>query len=327
VAARLDVPVTGTQGDLLQKAHGWQVSTGYRWQKSDRHYVGSEYQADRDADSSQVVNKINLLDVGVRYNFTDRTSVSVGLPYFLASRSNPIRDQTRTVIDRSVTHSSSISDMVVTTRRWMRDPDSCKGGNFSLGLGIKMPTGASNHTDVRSTFVNGAIVSSVQPVDQSIQPGDGGVGFLVEGTGFKRLGARVIGYASGTYLFNPKQESGTDRGGNDPNTRYLSVSDQYLARVGAAWSKQAWTAALGGRLEGVPADDLIGGSRGFRRPGYAISVEPSLTFRHGRGAFTAGVPIAVYRNRTRSYADKINGGHGDAAFADYIVILGLSRSF
>ena len=35
------------------------------------------------------------------------------------------------------------------------------------------------------------------------------------------------------------------------------------------------------------------------------------------------VPIALYRNRTRSVADRaVPGRHGDAAFADYVVFLG-----
>ena len=59
----MDVPVTGTEGSPYPRPGSWQMSTGYRWQKSDRHYVGSEYQADRDADSSQVVNRVNLLDL------------------------------------------------------------------------------------------------------------------------------------------------------------------------------------------------------------------------------------------------------------------------
>ena len=115
----MDVPVTGTEGSPYPRPGSWQVSTGYRWQKSDRHYVGSEYQADRDADSSQVINRVNLLDLGVRYNWTRRTSLSVSLPYFIASRSNPIRDQNRVVFDRSVTHSNSISDSSFMARRWM----------------------------------------------------------------------------------------------------------------------------------------------------------------------------------------------------------------
>ena len=324
----MDVPVTGTEGSPYPRPGSWQLSTGYRWQKSDRHFVGSEYQENRDADSSQVVNRVHLLDLAVRYNWTQRTSISASLPYFIASRSNPIRDQNRVVFDHSVTHSNSISDTSVTARRWMKNPDSCKNGNFSLGLGLKAPTGQSDHTDVRRALVGGRIVEQPGvPVDQSIQPGDGGWGFAVEGLGFKRFGGRAVGYASASYLFNPEEQSKTDRGGNDPNTRYLSIADQYLARVGVASNFRWVTASLGGRLEGVPSSDLIGGDKGFRRPGFAISVEPGLTFRRGHSALTVGVPFAVYRNRTRSYADKINGGHGDAAFADYLVIVGFSRLF
>jgi hypothetical protein len=323
----MDVPVTGTEANPYPRAHSWQVASSYRWQKSYRHFVGSEEQTDREADSSQVINRIHLLDLNARYNWSPRTSFSLSVPYFIASRSNPIRDQTRTVIDRSVTHSNAIGDVSLMARRWMRDTETCKHSNVSLGLGLKFPTGQSDHTDVRRTFSAGGMVSSVVPVDQSIQPGDGGWGFTLEATGFRRFGLRVVSYASASYLFNPRQESGTDRGGNDPNTRFLSVADQYLARVGVAANFRRVTASLGGRVEGVPANDLIGGSRGFRRPGYAISVEPGLTLRRGRSALTVGLPVAVYRNRTRSYADKINGGHGDAAFADYLLIVGLARSF
>ena len=327
MAARLDVPVTGTRGTPYPKPGSWEVSTSYRWQKSHRHYIGDVEQTQREADGSQVINRISLFDLAVRYAWTQRTTVSASLPYFVASRSNPIRDQTQAVIDRSVTHSNSISDLGVSFRRWMMNPDTCKNGNFSLGAGLKFPTGQSDHLDVRRTFSRGQIVSSVVPVDQSIQPGDGGWGFTVEATAFRRFGTRTVAYASGTYLFNPQEVSGTDRGGTDPITRYYSISDQYLARIGAARFVRWATVSLGGRLEGVPADDLIGGSSGFRRPGYAISVEPGLSARFGHSALTVNVPVAVYRNRTRSYADKINGGHGDAAFADYLLIVGFSHLF
>ena len=46
-----------------------------------------------------------------------------------------------------------------------------------------------------------------------------------------------------------------------------------------------------------------------------------------RSGFSLGVPIAVYRNRTRSYADRLSGGHGDAAFADYLILATVSRAF
>jgi len=323
----MDVPVTGTEGSPYAKAKSWQTDLNYRHQMSHRHFVGSEEQTDRAADSSEVVNHINLLDLTVRYNISPRMSLSAGIPWFIASRSNPIRDSTRTVIGRSVTHADSPSDTGLTFRRWMRNPDSCKNGNFSLGFGIKAPTGVSDHQDVRTTFANGRLVSATVPVDQSIQPGDGGWGFTLEATGFRRFG-RSVGYASGSYLFNPQQENGTDRGGNDPNTRFYSIPDQYLARIGVAMPVWKFiSGSIGGRLEGVPSGDAFGGNRGFRRPGYAISVEPGLVFRHGRSALSVDVPVALYRNRTRSFADRANGGHGDAAFADYFLIFGFSRLF
>lgn len=42
------------------------------------------------------------------------------------------------------------------------------------------------------------------------------------------------------------------------------------------------------------------------------------------------VPIALYRNRIKSYADKLDPkgvAHGDAAFADYLVSLSLGQWF
>jgi len=47
----------------------------------------------------------------------------------------------------------------------------------------------------------------------------------------------------------------------------------------------------------------------------------------------AGVPVALVRNRTQSVPDKIttkltgNTTHGDAAFADYVVNIGMNIRF
>ncbi|HET7747046.1 MAG TPA: hypothetical protein VFM29_07070 [Vicinamibacteria bacterium] len=327
MAARMDVPVIGTKGTPYPREKGWQVSTGYRWQRSHRHFVGSEEQHERAEDSSEVVNNIHLVDVTTRYQATRRISLSVGVPYFMATRSFPIRNAAREVIDRSLTQARGPGDLAFSARRWMMDPDRCANGNVSLGLGFKLPTGEASALDVRRRFSNGAIVSTIEPVDQSIQPGDGGFGITAEAAGFRRLGGRVLGYASATYLLNPQETNHTFRGGTNPITRYMSVADQYLVRAGMARSFGSWTGSLGGRLEGVPSEDLLGGSNGFRRPGYAASVEPGLSYTRGQYSVSLGVPFAVYRNRTRSVSDKANGGHGDAAFADYLVLVGVSRSF
>jgi hypothetical protein len=326
VAARLDTPVLGVQ-DSYTGPNRWQVSMNYRYQYSHRHFVGPDEQKNRADDHSQVKNNIHLMEVGLRYNPNPQWSFSLNIPYFDATRSSPVRDSNRVVVDRSVVQASGLSDITLSARRLLWKPLKHPDGNLAIGLGVKIPTGEDDVFDDRKRLVNGQTVFTEESVDQSIQPGDGGWGFALEATGFRRFGGRSVGYASASYLFNPEEQSKTDRGGNDPNTRFLSIADQYLARVGAATNFRWVTASLGGRLEGVPSSDLLGGDKGFRRPGYAISVEPGLTFRRGHSALTVGVPVAVYRNRTRSYADKINGGHGDAAFADYILLLGFTRLF
>ncbi|MEZ4740515.1 MAG: hypothetical protein R2818_14425 [Flavobacteriales bacterium] len=71
--------------------------------------------------------------------------------------------------------------------------------------------------------------------------------------------------------------------------------------------------------------DLIGGSAGFRRPGYVLSVEPGLDWMRGRHDLFLSVPIAMVRNRLQSVTDKENSEitgtyrQGDAAFADYLI--------
>ena len=111
----------------------------------------------------------------------------------------------------------------------------------------------------------------------------------------------------------------------------MSVSDQYLARAGVIFpvpKARGWTASFGGRIEGIPVRDILGKSNGFRRPGYAISVEPGINYvRKGRDIWSLTVPIPVERNRRRSTSDIMDGRHGDAAFADYLIVAGWSHRF
>jgi len=91
--------------------------------------------------------------------------------------------------------------------------------------------------------------------------------------------------------------------------------------------------SLGGRIEGVPVEDVQGADKGFRRPGYAISIEPGITLIKNSWSFSVTTPVAVYRNRLQSVTDKqwteASGvyRHGDAAFADFSVTANISKSF
>jgi hypothetical protein len=139
--------------------------------------------------------------------------------------------------------------------------------------------------------------------------------FTVEAQGFLRLGAGFSGYAAGFYLFNPKEK--IDATG-------FSVPDAYMLRSGVDYmvaGVHGLTLSLGGRWEGIPPEDAIGKSRGSRRPGYAMSVEPGVNYTKGRFTINFALPVAVVRNRqmTKGATRK-----GDAAFADYTFNTSLS---
>jgi hypothetical protein len=326
----MDAPVIGADGPSGCDPHQWQVGFSWRHQKSFRHYIGDEEQVEREQEGSQVINWINLTDISIRYNLDERWSFSASIPYLIAKRSNPIRNEDRQVVGRSISSSHGISDIVLTARRWMFDPLASSNRNVWLGLGIKIPTGSAGVVGTRRRLIDGDLVTSVQTNDQSIQPGDGGFGVLLDVMAFQMFaGGRAAVYASGSYLANPGGTNGVVTFRSRESEAIMSIADQYVARVGVSSMIPGIAALAGGlgfRAEGVPARDLLGPSDGFRRPGYAYSIEPTLSYRVGVNTLSAGVPVALYRNRTISVPDSERGGHGDAAFADWILMVGISRS-
>lgn len=244
-----------------------------------------------------------------------------------ADRSSGLRDARRNVLDRTVTEAQGLGDISLSGHYWVFNPDENPDGNLSVGLGIKFPTG---EPDVMDETHNLAGVYRRVVVDQSIQPGDGGFGFTVEVNGFKKLVWDVSLYGSATYLFNPKDVNGVPTGRGRASEAEMSIADQFVARLG--FSRPVvpdWGLSLsfGGRIEGVPSNDAIGESNGFRRPGFAISLEPGIGWSGKSDSVTLLVPIAVYRDRVRSVSDVLVNGHGDAAFADYLILVGYSHKF
>lgn len=326
MAARIDAPVLGALDNSVGGGiHKWEASLSYRYQYSDRHFVGREEQEERQDENSQVTNNINVVDLSVRYNLNRRTSVSVSIPYLDATRTSGLRAN-GVIVDRVSVRSSGIGDIVVGGSRLLLDPAKPRRGNLSMSLGLKIPTGEEGVTDTRIRLVNGQRVGTVESVDQSIQPGDGGWGAVVGLSGYRLLdkGGALAAYGSGNYLINPEGTNGVRTFRGRPSEAIMSIADQYVVRAGLQVSPKIWRgvgAGLGGRIEGVPPHDLFGSSEGFRRPGYAISIEPSLSYSRGRTAVSLAVPIAIERNRQRSVSDLLVGGHGDAAFADSVVLL------
>ncbi|MEZ5332696.1 MAG: transporter [Thermoanaerobaculia bacterium] len=270
--------------------------------------------------------------MGVTYAVTDRFNLSLGIPLIEASWSLPTPTSPLPPGPRAEQNASGMGDISLTGRYWMLPAD--RKHNVSLGLGIKVPTGSDDETDVYPNIDGSNAVE--KPVDQSIQPGDGGWGILLDVQAFHQM-RHVTLFGSGTYLANPKDTNDTPSilvglgFGSNPTFEeegilVNSVPDQYLLRLGAVapFGSSGWAASLAGRLEGLPRYDLLGDSHGWRRPGYEIFAEPGLAYSKGAWTATLNVPIGLYRNRR---PNPYSGREGDATFPDYIVLTALSYRF
>lgn len=329
MASRLDAPVYGAPADY-QGPDKWEVAVSWRNQMSHRHFVGHEEQKNRITEHSEVINRINQPDVSITRKYPKGWRFTVSLPYLIAERSSPIRDpNTNAVVDRGETTAKGLGDVTLVGRKWLWDPAEDPKGNISLGFGGKIPTGDNNVVDTRTRISNGAFTNTEQTVDQSVQPGDGGFGIILDLQMYRRFaGKRFAAYLNGTYLANPQRDSGVRTYRSGAGEEVMSIADQYIARTGIAWYPgEGWGLSLGWRIEGVPVFDLIGSSGGFRRPGYAMSAEPGVSWTRGAHTFSLQMPIAIDRTRQRSVADRENGSAGDAAFADYLFIGGYIRRF
>jgi hypothetical protein len=333
---KLDKSYHIEEHDSPFSAHHWSVSVGYRYQHSFRHFVGTTEQTQRQAQQTQVVNYLNLFDVSLNYNFSPRWSMSLSMPIMNATRTYD-HELFQTLLHipgapDQVSHSNGIGDIGVSAQFWLLRPPAERGHNIAFSFGSVFPTGSSEVRDTVNT-VNGP---QRIYVDQSIQLGAGGYGITLGTEAYQRVGRYVL-YASGTYMLTPQEQNGVPNASlagvhfpPNPLTSTMSIPDQYLADGGISRSVpkiRGLAAKFGMRYEGVKVRDIIGGSLGFRRPGYALSVEPGAQYAHGKTTWSLNIPVAVQRTRKRSVPDLIQGKAGDAAFADYLILLGYSRSF
>jgi hypothetical protein len=315
----------------------WALSTSMRYFKSFRHFSGTEENKARLVQNTEVINHTAIFDVALTRILNNRWSLMIDAPIISNARSS-LYEHGRT--ERHSMHSFGLGDVRLAAYRWMLDPQKATKGNIQLGLGIKLPTGDYEYKDYWYN-VGPNKTKELRPVDQSIQLGDGGTGFTVEANGFYNIAKNFVFYGNLYYLVNPREQNGvrTFRETVSPtlaNENIMSVPDQYMARGGFSYSFQhakGLTIAAGARLEGIPVNDLIGGSGDFRRPGYIWSVEPSINYSFKKCSFFASVPYALVRNRTQSVTDKQNSVlrntfvRGDAAFADYSINIGANFKF
>ena len=308
---------------------GWQLSANYRYFKSYKHFRGKHEETERVENGTQVINHDNSILLGALYAFNDRWSAAITVPYLFIDRSSLYEHKGNRSGERYHTSSTGLGDLRIMGYYSILPHHRTY---LNVGLGVKLPTGNYNYKDYfHKVGSEGQDTLVFQPVDQSIQPGDGGTGIVVEFDFAQLIGLKFQIYAAGAYLINPRNTNGTLRSPNLTNgiplSNELSVADQFLLRAGGRYSVSRFQFSAGIRYEGIPVEDFIGESNGFRRPGYIISIEPSIAYLSGRHTVELFIPVALSRNRTQSALDKersaITGTyqHGDAAFADYLISL------
>ncbi len=307
----------------------WQLTTSLRHQYSFRHFIGTQEQVARVAQGTNVRNNINITDFILTYQANPRWSFSADVPLEIMSRTytsklfEVFRHQPNA--PAQVFHANGIGDVSISAQAWLWRPPTESSGNVGVSFGVKFPSGDPSVINTVPS-VSGP---STQVLDQSVQLGNGGWGLIVGTQAFKQV-KRSILFFSGNYLISPQNRNGVQTGRGAPLEAIMSVSDSYLAQAGVAHfvpKVRGLAANIGMRVEGVPVYDLVGSSDGFRRPGYALSVEPGFEYSRGRNILSFSLPIAVLRDRSRSVPDRQNGGHGDAAFADYLWLISYTYRF
>ncbi|GBF18670.1 MULTISPECIES: hypothetical protein [Arenibacter] len=322
------------ENNLLGKGD-LQVGMNYRYFKSFRHFRGTEEEPDRVANNSEVINHSHAWDFFLTYGISDRFYTSITIPTVINARSS-LYEHGRE--ERNSTYSRGLADIRAGIGYWLLDPVENPEGNIAVGLGIKLPTGNYNATDI---FYNVGPEGSpeVRPVDQSIQPGDGGFGLTLDFQFYQKVATGLFAYGGGFYLLNPRETNGirTFRETLSPileNEAIMAVPDQYSVRTGLSYSlSDVISASMGARFDAVPVKDIIGGNEGFRRPGNVLSLEPGIAYIHQNFTLNLNVPLALRRDRPQSVTDRqteISTGtprNGDAAFADYLINFGISYRF
>jgi len=331
ILARQRAPVFGVEGPYLP-AGSLQFNEGFRALNASRHFSGTKEQTVRRDFANQVQNEQRIMDAGFTYGLTDSTSIALNVPYLLYGSWSvhlpigPPFQPTLTKGPRYKQTAEGLGDLRLVARRWLFEPASNPDANVQLGVGIKAPTGDSNYTqDFPDLF--GKHIHE-RSVDSSIQPGDGGWGLVVDMQSFKQTEWCTF-YAAGTYLFNPQNTNNTHSivynligpTATVPELAFNSISDQYLFVIGAAKSLgflPGVATSLAWRIEGIPPEDLIGKSEGWRRPGYATFVEPGISYTTGSTTWSFSVPFTLIANRQNNFLDQ----PGDATFADWMIIVG-----
>jgi hypothetical protein len=316
---RFTTPSLGENSSPQLKKHQWQVDVAYRHLHASQWFVGTQVQESSSPFGQPLYINLDSFDITANYGVSDRIALALTLPFSRGTHNRFYQDGTRHVVE-----SAGLGDMNLIGTVWLRKPNPHSKGNFAAGLGVKMPTG-DNHVSGAVTLANGSLFNI--PADQSVQLGDGGWGVIFQAQGYRSLLKRTSGYFNTWYLMSPRDQTNV----NSPYPGVLlSVPDVYSTRFGMAYAasaKRGISITFGTRIDGIPVHDLVGGSDGFRRPGYSFYLEPGIIMGVGHGTYSLSVPLRVHQNFKKSLVDLQLGRPGGGDLADSLILAQYSWRF
>lgn len=311
---RFTTPIDlGGAGQAYQAAQKWRLTLAYRRLHSDEFFVGTSEKPALGPLGEPSVFDIHTFIGDATYSINSRFRMRLSVPFSTATFSRLWPDGAR-----HKQNATGIGDISIMGEAWLWRPESHENGNLAVALGVKAPTGS--HT--LGSRVYTATGSVEFPADQTIQPGDGGWAFLFQGQAFRRLTERTFVYGVGSYMMSPKARSDVQQ--SPTSTVRWSVPDVYSARLGAAFSllpEQGLSLSLGGRIDGIPTRDLVGGGNDstIKRVSHIVFADPGLSLTRGRSSVTLSVPVRVSVNRKKSLLEARTNGQNGGGFAKYLV--------
>jgi hypothetical protein len=327
----LDRYSSGAKETPYLEPHEWVATVAYRYFHSFRDFNSSGNEVNIPFIKNDTY--VDLFDIAATYAVTKRLSFTLELPIQYGSRTNSAEHDG---VHVHTMRASGIGDLRLSANFLLLNPDKHPDQNISLGLGVKAPTG----DDAASDYSFRPTGPDLRAVDPAIQPGDGGWGIILSGNAFAKVFKDTFAYINGFYLINPRETNGVHTVNfdvlpftqGDKGLMFDSVPDQSLVRGGLAraiWPAIGLSGSFGIRWEGIPSHDLIGGSVGWRLPGYSVSIEPGISISHGKDYLSVTAPVAVYRYGLDSVplVRTHNPVVGVASFADYQINVTYSHEF
>jgi hypothetical protein len=349
----LDRYSSGAKETPYLEPHEWVATVAYRYFHSFR-----DFNANGDEVHVPFIKNdtyVDLFDVGITYAVTKRLSLTLELPFQYGSRTNSAEHDG---IHVHTMRAGGMGDLRLSANFWLLNPDKppdqdssldtgkqvegytgpdkYRDYNISLGIGVKAPTGDDGASDYSFRPTG----PDLRAVDPAIQPGDGGWALILSGAAFAKVFKDTYAYVNGLYLINPRETNGVHPVSfdvpqfvdGDKKLKFDSVPDQTMVRGGLArpiWRAIGLSGTLGARWEGIPSHDLIGGSDGWRLPGFSVSIEPGISISRGKEYISVTTPVAVYRYGSVSVASARTHDPlgGIASFADFQINVTYSHEF